>query len=172
MAEVNSPVDQLNELVGGIEFAMLTTVRPDGSLHSCPMATLDVDAERVIWFFSDSNTDKIEAIRSNHRVCLAYADPARQRYVSVTGSAELVRDHVRAAALWKPLYNSWFPQGLDDPNLILIKVHVLDAEYWDGTTGGMRQVPGFAKAAATSEQYRSATRKEIDLPENKTALDR
>ena len=30
---------KLNEMIKGIEFAMLTTIRSNGSLHSCPMAT-------------------------------------------------------------------------------------------------------------------------------------
>ncbi len=46
------------------------------------------------------------------------------------GRCELVRDHVKAKQLWKPVYDTWFPKGIDDPNLILLKVQVQAADYW------------------------------------------
>ncbi len=145
MAETNNPVAKLEELIKGIDFAMLTTIRPDGSLHSCAMATAEIDGDGVVWFFSGNNSEKVEAIKSDPRVNLAYTDASGQRYVSITGNAELVRDHVKAKELWSPLYETWFPKGLDDPNLILLKVHVRGAEYWDRAIGRMVQLSGFAK---------------------------
>jgi general stress protein 26 len=145
MAQTYNPVAMLNELIKGIEFAMLTTIRPDGTLHSCPMATQDVDNEGVIWFFTGNNTEKVEAIKTDQRVNLAYSDASSQRYVSVTGNAELMRDHIKAKKLWSPLYQAWFPKGLDDPDLILLRVHVLQAEYWHASEGRMAPLAGFAK---------------------------
>ena len=145
MAEINDPVAKLKELIKGIDFAMLTTIRPDGTLHSCAMATAEIDGDGVVWFFSGNIGEKVEAIKSDSRVNLAYSESSGQRYVSIPGNAELVRDHVKAKELWSPLYETWFPKGLDDPNLILLKVHVRGAEYWDGTVGRMVQLAGFAK---------------------------
>ena len=146
MAQTNDPVTRLNDLIKGIEFAMLTTIRSNGSLHSCPMATAEVHGDGALWFFSSNKSEKVEAIKGDPRVNLAYCDPGSQRYVSITGNAEPIRDHVRAKALWGPLYDRWFPKGLEDPNLILLRIDVRDAEYWDGTVGRMVQLPGFAKA--------------------------
>ena len=124
---------------------MLTTIRPNGSLHSCPMATAEVDGDGVLWFFSGNNSEKVEAIKSDPRVNLAYSDSGSQRYVSITGNAEPVRDHVKAKELWNPRYERWFPKGLEDPNLILLRVHIRGAEYWDEAVGRMVQLAGFAK---------------------------
>ncbi len=147
MAPTYDPVTKLNELTEGIDFAMLTTVRSNGSLHSCPMATQEVDSDGIIWFFSHSNTEKVEAIRTESRVNLAYSDADGQQYVSISGKCELVRDHVKAKQIWKPVYETWFPKGSDDPNLILLKVHVQEAEYWDRSAGRMVALPGFAKTS-------------------------
>jgi general stress protein 26 len=144
MAQTYDPVAKLNELIKGIEFAMLTTIRPSGRLHSCPMATTEAEGDGVLWFFSGNNTEKVEAIKTDPRVNLAYSDASSQRYVSITGNAEPVRDHVKAKELWKPLYNAWFPMGLQDPNLILLKVNIQVAEYWDATAGSMVLLAGFA----------------------------
>ena len=145
MTQTYSPVPKLNDLIKGIEFAMLTTVRPNGRLHSCPMATGEADGDGVLWFFSGNNSDKVEGIKSDPRVNLAYSDAGGQRYVSITGSAEPVRDHVKAKELWNPRYEMWFPKGIEDPNLILLKVHIQAAEYWDETVGRMAPLTGFAR---------------------------
>ena len=146
MAHTYDPVAKLNELIKGIDFAMLTTIHSDGSLHSCPMATQDVDGDGAIWFFSHAKTEKVEAIRIDPRVNLAYSDADSQRYVSISGRCELVRDHAKAKQLWKPVYGTWFPKGIEDPNLILLKVQVQEADYWHTDESRMVKVPGFAKA--------------------------
>lgn len=147
MAQTNDPVARLNELISNIGFAMLTTVRPDGTLHSRPMASSPVDPDGIIWFFSANNTEKVEAIRTSQRVNLAYIDHSAQRYISVSGYCELVRDHAKAKELWNPDYKAWFSGGLDNPNLILLKVNVQQAEYWDTSKGRMFQLVGFANSA-------------------------
>jgi general stress protein 26 len=42
-----------------------------------------------------------------------------------------VRDRQQMEALWSPWFRTWFPQGLDEPHLTLLKVAVAQAEYWD-----------------------------------------
>jgi general stress protein 26 len=145
MAQTYDPVARLNELIAGIDYAILTTVRPDTSLHSCPMAAQAVDPAGVVWFLSASNTEKVEAVRTIQRVNLSFADHAAQRYVSISGFCELVRDHPKAKELWNPSYASWFPGGLDDPNLILLKVDVQQAEYWNAEQRRMVELVGFNK---------------------------
>jgi general stress protein 26 len=145
MAQGYDPVAKLNELIKGIEFAMLTTIRSNGSLHSCPMATAEVHGDGALWFFSGNNSEKVEAIKSDPRVNLAYFDSSSQRYVSITGHAEPLRDHAKAKELWSARYERWFPKGLVDPNLILLRIEVREAEYWDVAVGRMVQLSGFAK---------------------------
>ncbi len=165
MTEAASAIIQLKELIRDIEFAMLTTVRPDGMLQSCPMLTSEADADGLLWFLSDTNTDKVEALRTNRRVNVSYADPATERYVSVSGFCQLVRDHEKTRALWKPIYKTWFPKGLDDPDLILLKVHVLEAHYWYAAESRMAKLHGFAPAPAPSG-YAPAVEETVRLPED------
>jgi general stress protein 26 len=144
MAETGSPVAKLNELIKSIEFAMLTTIRADGTLHSCPMATQKVQADGIAWFFTENRSEKVEAIKTEPRLNLAYSDSGTQRYVSISGVGELVRNHALARQLWEPRYETWFPKGLDDPDMILLGVHVRQVEYWSAAEGHMAQLTGFA----------------------------
>ena len=146
---LHGPIARLNELTQGITTAILTTVRPDGTLHSRPMATRGIEADGAFWFLTNSNTEKVEAVRTQQRVSLCFADAAANRYVSVSGFCELVRERSRSKELWDPNYKNWLPQGLDDENLILMKIVVQQAEYWDTAQGRMVALTGFDAAAIT-----------------------
>ena len=52
--------------------------------------------------------------------------------------------------LWSPVYKAYFPEGLDDPALRLLKVNVHKAEYWE-SHGLIRTAIGFVKALAGQE---------------------
>lgn len=139
----NDPMRKLNELIQGIPAGILTTVSPDSSLHSRPMAAQPVDDYGVFWFLTNSNTEKVEAVRTIQRVNLAFSDHAANRYVSVSGFCELVRNGGKAKELWKAEYKAWLPGGVDDPDLVLMRVVVQQAEYWDAAQGRMLELTGF-----------------------------
>lgn len=167
MPELRTPVQQLNELIRDIKLAMLVTVHSDGVVHSCPMAAQEADLDGHLWFFTATHTDKVDAIRENDNVCVAYADPEGQRYVSVSGRAQLLNSPEKKKEFWNPLYKAWFPRGLEEPTLVLIRVQITDAEYWRESEGKMVRLLGFAKAAFTGEQYRPGGYREIEFPENR-----
>lgn len=139
---------KLRELIEDIHVAMITTVTPDGALRSRPMATQHVHAEQgELWFFTADDSGKARDIAEEHAVNVSYADPKRQRYVSVTGSANLLHDREKAKELWHAELKAWFPKGLDDPRLSLLRVRVVSAEYWDLSSGRMVHLLGRAMSA-------------------------
>jgi general stress protein 26 len=152
MPVTQTPIQQLNELISDFKFAMLTTVHSDGSVHSCPMATQQADVDGHLWFFTRNDTDKVDAIRENENVCVSYADPDGQRYISVSGRTQLLNNPEKKKELWNPFYKEWFPLGLEDPKLVLIRVLVTGAEYWHASSGKMMALPGFARRAFNGEQ--------------------
>jgi general stress protein 26 len=144
-------IAKLNELIKDVEYAMLTTAFPDGSIHSRPMATQKVDFDGDLWFFTRASSHKVLEIEREHHVNVSYASPDQQRYVSVSGMANLVRDRAKLQDLWNPVYKAWFPQGLDDPDLALIKVTAEQAEYWDSPSSLVAHVISFLKSMATGQ---------------------
>lgn len=139
-------VGKLAKLIKGIRFAMLTTAEGDGSLRSRPMATQKGAFDGTLWFFTRESSHKVEDIRREKHVNLAYADPEKQMYVSVSGKARVVKDKGKMKALWNPAYRIWFPEGLKDPDMALLRVDVTEAEYWDSPKGAMVYLIGVAKA--------------------------
>lgn len=152
-------IEKLNDMISGIQFAMLTSVHATGALHSRPMATQAATDDASLWFFSRQHSTKIDEIRNDHQVNLSYADPANMRFVSVTGTCELVRNRSVAAEFWRDEYKRWFPRGVEDPDLILLKVTINSAEYWDVEAGRMRTLEG--DAIASNETVVLRERREI-----------
>jgi general stress protein 26 len=150
-AQRTPQLDRLAELIGEARIAMLTTAEPDGALRSRPLVTLQMDAQGCLWFFTRITSPKALEIASHREVNLSYSDPDRQDYVSVSGLAEFVRDRAQMRALWSASLEPWFPAGLDDPELVLLRVQVRQAEYWDAPQSKVQRLYGLAKAVATRD---------------------
>ncbi|MBV8882968.1 MAG: pyridoxamine 5'-phosphate oxidase family protein [Chroococcidiopsidaceae cyanobacterium CP_BM_RX_35] len=149
--EHNENVKKLREMIADIKFAMLTTLEADGTLRSRPMATQAAEFDGELWFFTNANAPKVDEVQQHQQVNVSYAKPNDQKYISVSGTAQLIRDRQKIAELWNPLYKAWFPQGLDDPNLALLKVSADKAEYWDSPASSVVRLVGFVKAVVTGE---------------------
>lgn len=147
----NENIKKLREMIKDIRFAMLTTVEEDGTLHSRPMATQEVEFDGDLWFFTNAKAPKVEEVQHDQHVNVSYSEPNEQKYVSVSGKAQLVSDRQKIEELWNPLFKAWFPQGLDDPDLALLKVSVDKAEYWDSPSSKVVRLLGFAKALVTGK---------------------
>lgn len=152
MAETREEtLEKLNLLIKDIKIAMLTTI--DGNVfRSRPMATQEAEFDGELWFFTSRLTHKAEEIEKDNRVNVAYAAPEDNRYVSMSGTAEIVETRVKIEELWNPLYLAWFPKGLDDENLILLKVSVEQAEYWDAASSSLVEAFGLLKSLLTGER--------------------
>ncbi|GAC1556932.1 MAG: hypothetical protein NVS2B9_19960 [Myxococcales bacterium] len=156
-------IAKVGELVRGIEIAMLTMADADGSLRSLPMYTQKTEFDGTVWFMTGKSTRKVVEIENDRHVCLSYADPKTSRYVSLSGRASLVDDRKKIDELWSPLYRAFFPDGKDDPDIVLLRVDVESAEYWDTPGSKVVQVLGFAKAILTGQAYHPGEYEQVKL---------
>ena len=145
----NPEFQKVAELIDDIKFAMLITVDKDGSLCGRPMSTMQMDADSNLWFFTGLSSPKVAEINEHQQVNVSYARADKQEYVSVSGTTQVIRDKEKMKELWSPWIKPWFPEGLDDPNLVLLKVTVMQAEYWDAPGSTVKRVYGLAKAMIT-----------------------
>lgn len=145
--------DKLWTMIKGIRTCMMTTLNDNGVLHARPMQTMPHAGfeDATLWFFTKADSQKASEIDRHWRVNLAYADPDDQNYVSMSGVAQVVRDKAKIQELWRDILTTWFPKGMDDPELALIKVTVDSAEYWDSPSSLMVHAYGYVKAKVTGE---------------------
>jgi len=71
--------------------------------------------------------------------------------VSVSGNAIVVDDLAKKQALWSKLSEAWFPGGPSDPDLALVEVRIVHANYWDVKSSKLVQLFAMAKAAVTGK---------------------
>ena len=129
--------ETVKQLVKDARIAMLTTMTGDGRHVSRPMALQDVEFDGDLWFFTYTDSDLVSQVTANPQVNVSFSDPKQQAWVSISGTASRVDDRAKAEELWNPMLKAWFPDGLDTPNLTLVKVHAESAEArsgWDAPT--------------------------------------
>lgn len=140
------------ELIADIKVAQMVTLDSSGKMRARPMVAKSDAQDGELWFFTSATSGKIDEIEAHHEVLLSYADPDQQTYVSLRGHAEVLRDHDKVRELWSEPVRVWFPKGVDDPDLALIRVHANEADYWDSPSSTWVHVYGYAKAMLTGER--------------------
>src|SRR6186997_1617160 len=122
-------LEKLRQLIKDIDFCMLTTIDEQGDPHSRPMSSNgDIDENGDIWFFTNASSHKVSEFAELPKVNVSFADPDNQRYVSVSGIAQVIRDREKIEELWRPEFKIWFPEGKDDPEIALLRVSLEKAE--------------------------------------------
>ena len=143
------------DLIKDIGIALMVTSGEGGQLRGRPMAAMNKDFDGTLWFASREAAPKLDEIEENSHVLLAYSEPKSQHYVSVSGSACVLRDIGKVRELWSEAMRVWFPKGPEDPDIALIRVDVEGAEYWDAPSSAWLYAIGYAKARLTGEGPRN-----------------
>lgn len=161
--QTNEQLKKVNDLITGIKIATLVTMSQEG-FKGRPMSTSDVDDNGNLWFFTNAYTEKVEEILEDRSVFLSYANPSENTYVMVSGEGVIVNDKAKMEALWEPGLKEWFPEGLQDPRMRLLKVLPKEIEYWGGDSGKLATGFKMLKAILTGKEYKDDAHDKIQLP--------
>lgn len=153
---MNDDAERVWDLMEKISICMLASW--DGrELTSRPMAAFVRRKNNAVYFLADARHHKDDDIRQYPKVCLAFADPGSERFVSLSGDAEVSADRGVIRELWSTPAKAWW-ESPDDPNIRMLKIAPEEAQYWEG--------PG--KVASTVKMaIAAATGKRPDMGENK-----
>ncbi len=148
----NKNIAKLKNLIGDVEIAILSTL--DGEeIISRPMATSEVDDEGNIWFFTNEYSGKVGDVINEPKVNVSYSHPGRHTYVTINGYASVVHDRAKMEQLFNPTIKIFFPQGLNDPKLTLLKVRPYQAEYWENhSVDGMLRFMGILGSSPIADE--------------------
>jgi len=133
---------ELSAKMRDIDFAMLISQTEGEAISGRPMSNnRDVDFDGDAWFFADESTRVIADIAANPNVGLSYQGKAgilgmRPFFIHVEGIAELLRDRGEFERHWTKDLERWWPNGIDTPDLVLIKITGKRIHYWDGEEQG------------------------------------
>lgn len=127
--------------MAGIDIAILSTHADSGEIANRPMSNNgDVTYDGTSYYFSYERARAVSDIQRNPKVALGFSSEAglfsEGIYVAIEGTAELIRDKAAFQQHWTSDLDKWFDNGMDTPNLVLIKVKANRATYWKGREEG------------------------------------
>jgi len=140
-------IEKFTKLAMDIRTCMFITNNNEDE-HTRPMATMEAEEDGTLWFFTNVHSVKVDEIKKEREVHLTYAHPGKESYLDVWGTATVITDKQQLKEKWSPIVKAWFPGGVDDPELALLKVTPRDCYYWDAATGSMIQFLKMAVGAA------------------------
>ena len=145
-------VAKVRELLSGFRSAMLMTKSDTNfGVHMRPMG-LQRDAEvfgGALHFFADDRSRKVAEINADPHAALVLQNDEQTRYLHLEGTASIVNDKAKMRELFNPMVKIWFPEGLDDPHITLIRFDAEDGHYWESPGGALSLLGAFAKSAIT-----------------------
>nr|CAD6406203.1 general stress protein [Rhizobium sp. Q54] len=137
------------ELIDRIGFCMLAT--QDGrDIRSRPMSAYTKKNDNAIYFLTDVASHKDDEVARWPNVCLAFADTKGQKYVSVSGSAEISNDRELIREIWSTPAKAWW-ESADDPSIRVLKITPSFAEYWDSPGTVMSYIKMAAAAVSSAK---------------------
>ena len=150
----NNKTEELNKfkkLVEEVKTCMMMTKDAKGKMTARPMSNAKVDEDGSVWFFTNEFSGKVAQISHENEIFLTYAAPAANSYVAFNAYAELTDEKSKIEELWTADMNAWFPEGKDDPKILLIHAKPIEAEYWDNTSSKIVMFFNMIKSAITGK---------------------
>ena len=135
-------LSDLAEGMRDIDFAMLATHGPDGTIAARPMSNnREVDYDGDSYYFTWDSALMIADIARDPKVTLTFQGKAgllgmRPFFVAVEGDADVIRDKAGFEEHWTKGLDRWFKQGVDTPGVVMIHVRATRVHYWDGEDEG------------------------------------
>jgi len=146
-----SALEKLRELLANFPIATMVTAERNGAITARPIGVVGDHAafDGHLWFITDRRSRKVRAIHGGATTFLIFEDHAKGAYLHLTGLAQVVEDRQRLEQLYTPVQRTWFPDGLEDPNITLVRFDADQGEFWDQHNGMLRLLAAFTKAIVT-----------------------
>jgi general stress protein 26 len=129
-------VGKLKEIVNQAPTCFFLTIVATGDSNGArPMNVREVDDEGNLWFLSSSESHKNKELALDPAVRLLFQGSEHSDFLMLSGRATLTTDRDKIKALWSPVIQTWFTDGVDDPRITVIKVVPYDGYYWDTKHG-------------------------------------
>jgi general stress protein 26 len=151
MSDSTRNIDRVWSLMKEIPVAMVVTRFGDGQgMRARPMAVRPDQKQGVIYFLTDVDGPKDVEVGRNANICLALADNKTQKYLSISGRAEIIEDKDRVRQIWS-IYDKAFWTDENDSRIRILRVTPESAEFWE-EAGRFVTVAKLVAASFSSER--------------------
>lgn len=146
-------IEKIRDIIEDSKVGMMSTNLGQMPYNVFPMGTQKVDDEGNLWFYSLRNSVHFKDIQKNSKVQITYSIESKNDYLSIIGDAVPIMDKNKIEELWNPMLDIWF-EGKNDPNLVLLKIRIEQAKYWDLTSNKMTSLRSFPKSQLHTKEAR------------------
>ncbi len=118
-------------------------------------AQLDEDANGTIWFF----TRRDHPLAAMGPATATFAGKGHDMFARFTGTLSEETSRERRDKQWNTVIEAWF-DGKDDPNLIMLRMDLGQAEIWNsdlGFTDNVKMLLGFDVTEDAREEHTETT---------------
>lgn len=125
-------VAKVHKIISDMDVAMLTTVdaTSPGRLTSRPLSTQRSEADGDVLFLVRDRSPVVRDVEANPQVNVAYS--SMKAWVSLAGTATVVRDRALVEELWSKGASAFMEGGPENPDNVVLRVDGDTAEYWGG----------------------------------------
>lgn len=156
MLQGEQALDKVQELLKLFPIAFMITVSK-GELTARPIGIVGDNSkfDGTLWFITDKRSRKVAAIESGALTTLLFQNDKEGSYLQLAGRAHVVDDRARLKVLYTTLQRTWFPNGVDDPDITLVRFDADEGNYWDSHDSYVRLAVAFAKSIVTGAPGKS-----------------
>ena len=165
-------LDDLYELIDGIEVAMFTTRRADGYLVSRPMQVQERRTGSDLWFMTNIESHKLEELATDPHVNLGFYRDRTREWVSVSGTAIVSRDRALIEELYTPDWRAWLGDeggerdgGPGDPRIALVLIEAHSVTYSKQDRPAPVQLFSLVKGMVTGQPPKMSDLRELGQDE-------
>lgn len=126
--------DPVWAMIKSCSLTTLVTADPSGRLQAHPLTASQEHYDGNLWFFSLAESAAVADIDREPQVCVLYSRPTQADVISISGSALVVTQIAQKQRLWNAVAQAAFPQGPTCGSLVLLRIAVEQARYWDAHT--------------------------------------
>jgi len=119
-------------------------------------AQLDEDANNAIWFF----TTRDHTLAAGGASTATFAGKGHDIFARFSGTLTEETSRERLDKQWSQIVEAWFPGGKDDPNLLMLRMDLGQAEIWNSDLGfidNARMLLGFDVREEAREEHLETT---------------
>ena len=98
--------------------------------HAQPMTAQVLGDENYIYFFTTKDNGLVRNMHENNRAIATFVSKGHDLFATIHGGLAEDQDRAKIDRLWNPHVAAWYPEGKNDPNLLLIRLDPESAQIW------------------------------------------
>lgn len=115
-------VSAARTIIGQARYSTFVTLDAGGHPQARVVDPFSPEDDLAIWIATKAQSRKVGQVTASPKVTLLYFDRTSQSYVTVIGTATLVRDPAEKAKRWKEEWAAFYRDRNTDDDYVLIRI--------------------------------------------------